>query len=188
MRRLKRDLRAYQEEHKGNNRNDAMHNYAGLIDYLREITENYYIERSICKKRTVKMKDIFEKGEVLLVTTAKGSLSQSGDILGRLIITMLQAETFARTDKDEDADIKPIAVYIDEVQNYVSEKFGEIFEMARKAKLMMHIFHQNIAQLEMVSKRLSDSILSNARQKVIFGGGNPEDNKYFSELVGEDIR
>jgi hypothetical protein len=186
--RIRKDLEDYAMEFSDKKMfNNAIQNYNGLFDYLKELTTNKYMRKVICGKSTVRLRDVFNNGDILLVTTAYGKLKQLGFVLGRLVITMLQSEVFARTElEDTERDLlPPMAIYIDEVQNYVSEPFAEIFEMARKAKLMMHILHQGLAQLRNVSERLEETIFDNARQKVVFGGTNIKDCKMFAERIGE---
>lgn len=186
--RIRKDLEDYALEFSDPKMfNNAIQNYNGLFDYLKELTTNRYMRKVICGKSTVQLREVFNNGDILLVTTAYGKLKQLGFVLGRLVITMLQSEVFARTElEDTERDkLPPMAIYIDEVQNYVSEPFAEVFEMARKAKLMMHIMHQGLSQLRNVSERLEQTIFDNARQKVVFGGTNIEDCKMFSERIGE---
>ncbi|MBW5449361.1 TraM recognition domain-containing protein [Cohnella sp. CFH 77786] len=166
---------------------EARRNYQGLNTYLKKLTGNKHMRRMLCSKSTLKLKDVFDNGHVLLITTDYPELLDLGFVLGRLMINMLQTETFNRAgipDSIRDT-LPPMAVYVDEVQNYVSEPFAEIFEMARKAKMMMHIFHQGLAQLRKISERLEESIFDNARQKVIFGGTNIKDCEMFSEKIGQ---
>lgn len=167
--------------------NNALQNYAGLIDYLKEITSNKYLRSVLCRPSTVNIREVFDNGEVLLITTAYGKLKQLGFVLGRLMITMIQSETFARSELDEEVrdQLPQMACYVDEVQNYVSEPFAEIFEMARKVRIMMHIFHQGLSQLRRISERLEKSIFDNARQKIIFGGVDIEDCEYFAKKIGQ---
>jgi hypothetical protein len=185
---IRKDLEEYQEEMTNPRMiNQAIQNYNGLIDYLKELTSNKYLRNVLCAKSTISLREVFNNGEVLLVTTAYGKLKHLGFVLGRLLITMLQSETFARTELPEKVRDKlpPIAVYIDEVQNYVSEPFKEIFEMARKAGMMMTIIHQDLAQLADISEQLKKVIFNNARQKVVFGGIDIEDCQMFSKRIGE---
>lgn len=185
---IRNDLAEFAEMFEDKNTaGEARRNYQGLNTYLKKLTGNKHLRRMLCSKSTVKLKDLFEQGDVLLMTTDYPKLSSLGFVLGRLNINMIQTEIFHRASLPEavrDAS-PPMAVYVDEVQNYVSEPFVEIFEMARKCKTMMHIFHQGLAQLREISERLADGINDNTRQKFIFGGTNIEDCKMFSDKIGQ---
>ncbi|WP_141505068.1 TraM recognition domain-containing protein [Paenibacillus luteus] len=161
--------------------------YKGLNTYLKKLTGNKHMRRMLCSKSTVNLKDIFDNGHVLLITTDYPELLDLGFVLGRLMINLIQTETFNRAGiPDEIRDkLPPMAMYVDEAQNYVSEAFAEIFVMARKAGMMMNIFHQGLAQLRRISELLEQSIFDNARQKVIFGGTNIEDCKMLSDKIGQ---
>jgi type IV secretory pathway TraG/TraD family ATPase VirD4 len=168
--------------------NQAIQNYNGLYDYLKELTSNRYLRNIICAKSTVSFKDVFNNGEVVLVSTAKGTLKSLGNTFGRFIVNMIQSETFARNavkDRAARKQLPDISCIIDEVQSYVSEPFGEIFEMARSNGMMMTIAHQDLSQLRAISEELESVIFSNARQKVVFGGMNIKDCEMFSKSIGE---
>lgn len=184
---IKRDLEEYDYELVNNPR--AGHYYSGLIDYLKKLTSNQYLRNILCVPpskatgRAINLHEVLDNAGVILVTTAVHTTKHLGYTIGRLYLSMLQSEMFHRMRSSENKC--PVACYIDEVQNYVSEAFAEAFEMGRSANFMITVIHHNLEQLRENSKRLEQSVFTNARQKVVFGGINAEDAERIASQVGQ---
>lgn len=184
---IKPDLEEYDYELTNNPR--AGHYYSGLIDYLKKLTSNQYLRNILCVppskagNKTINLRDVLDNAGVILVTTAVHTTKHLGYTIGRLYLSMLQSEIFHRMRSGEKKC--PVACYVDEVQNYISESFAETFEMGRSANFMMTVIHHNLEQLRENSKRLEQALFTNARQKVVFGGINAEDAERVASQIGQ---
>jgi hypothetical protein len=184
---VKRELEEYHYELAGNPK--AAHYYSGLIDYLKKLTSNRYIRNILCVtpskagSRVISLREALNNAGVILVTTAVHTTKHLGYTIGRLYLSMLQSEIFYRMRLNEKKS--PVACYVDEVQNYVNEQFAEVFEMGRSADFMVTVIHHSLEQLRQNSKRLEQSIFTNARQKIIFGGINAEDADRIAREIGQ---
>jgi len=184
---IKRELEEYDYELANNPR--AGHCYSGLIDYLKKLASNQYLRNILCVppskagSRIINLREILDSAGVILVTTAVHTTKHLGYTIGRLYLSILQSEIFYRMRSSEKKC--PVACYVDEVQNYASETFAEVFEMGRSADFMMTVIHHNLEQLRQVSKRLEQAVFTNARQKVVFGGINAEDAERIALQIGQ---
>lgn len=184
---VQRELEEYDYELTSNPR--AVHYYAGLIDYLKKLTSNQYIRNLLCATpsragdRAINLRQVINNAGVILVTTAVHTTKHLGYTIGRLYLSMLQSEIFYRMRTAERRS--PLACYVDEVQNYVNDQFAEVFEMGRSADVMVTVIHQTLEQLGQISQRLEQSVFTNARQKIVFGGINAEDAERIAREIGQ---
>jgi hypothetical protein len=79
-------------------------------------------------------------------------------LLGMLIIGKLFGAALGRADQETSAR-RPMYVYIDEFQNFVTETVGQMMAEARKYGLCLTLANQNLAQLD---TQLKDTVLGNS--------------------------
>lgn len=166
-------------------------NYKGLLVYLSKITQNKKMARVICQKSTFSIRNAFERGEVILLSTGfhvlGGALSST---LGRLISVLLKNEAFHRNsyEENERSELPLIAMYMDEFQNYLFNSVQDIFAMARKTRFSLCIAHQDLSQLRALSPDLEKVIYNNARQKIVYGGIDYDDCEFIAKQAGEEYK
>lgn len=101
--------------------------------------------------------DIHKGGHVLLVDTNRNRFGKDGaNLLGRLVIALIDSLSSRRTEMDE-AALKPVFVYIDEAQDYIQqdEIFADILEKARAQKIGVTVAHHHKGQID---KRVEQSL------------------------------
>lgn len=165
--------------------------YKGLFVYLSKITQNEKMAKIICQKSTFSIREAFDKGEVILVSTGFHVLgSQLSSTLGRLIAVLLKNEAFYRNkfEENEREKLPLIAMYMDEFQNYLFNATKQVFEMARKTRFSMCIAHQDLSQLRAESPELEKVIYNNSRQKIVYGGIDYDDCQLIAKQAGEEYR
>ncbi|KGP77420.1 MULTISPECIES: type IV secretory system conjugative DNA transfer family protein [Paenibacillus] len=160
----------------------AQQTYSNLYDYLTELTSNKYIQRIFCGPSTFNLDEALERGEVILVNGAYGTLQTLTYTVGRLFLNLLRASTFRRNLKGE---IRAHQLRVDEIEMFADEEFSTFMEMAREFEVFVDVIHQGNEQLTDVSKRLGAMVKQNAVQKFILAGLENEDADYVADMIGE---
>lgn len=163
----------------------AMQTYSNLYDYLSELTSNRHIQKIFCGPSTFNIDDALEKGEVVLVNGAYGTLQTLTYTVGRLYLNLLRASTFRRSLKEK---VRPHQLTVDEIEMFADEEFSTFMEMAREFEVFVNVIHQGNVQLDDVSERLGTMVKQNAVQKFILAGLDVEDAKYYADMIGEDYK
>lgn len=113
---------------------------------------------------TVNLRQVMDRGQVLLVKLDKGRLKDSADLLGSLILAKLQLAVFSRSELPV-WQRRPFALYVDEFQNFATASFGVLLSEARKYGLSLVLAHQTLAQ---IPPELVSLILGNTGLQVVF--------------------
>jgi DNA helicase HerA-like ATPase len=96
-------------------------------------------------------------GKVLLVDTNRSRFGKDGaNLLGRLIIALIDDLSSRRTERDE-RSLKPVFVVIDEAHDYIEkdEVFADILEKARAQKIGITVAHHHEGQID---RRIEQSL------------------------------
>lgn len=130
-----------------------------------------------------------EEGLVLAISTAQGALQDLGKFLGYFIILQFQSSVFRRPG-NEDTRLGNM-LYIDEFQVYANMGFANMLTQGRSYRVASHLATQNRALIGANAgkdaKNFIDLVSTNARNQVIYGGGNYEDAKFYSNQFGEQL-
>ena len=124
-------------------------------------------------KSSVDMREIMDKGKILIVNLSKGKVGEdASNLLGALVITKLQLAAMERVNVPE-AERRDFYLYVDEFQNFATDAFASILSEARKYRLCLILAHQYIAQLdEMTEKgkstKVRDAIFGNVGTIISF--------------------
>jgi len=147
-------------------------------------------------KSSLDMKEIMDKGKILIVNLSKGKVGEdSSNLLGALIITKLQLAAMERAGTTEE-ERKDFYLYVDEFQNFATDAFATILSEARKYHLCLILTHQYIAQLdEMTEKgkstKVRDAVFGNVGTLVAFriGASDAEflEKEFLPEFSIDDL-
>lgn len=131
-----------------------------------------------------------KNGGVICITTAQGSLRDLGSFLGYLLILSFQSSVFKRPGNENTR--KDHFLYIDEFQKYANPGFADMLTQGRSYRVASHLATQNRALIGMGSgqegKDFIELVSTNARNVILFPGGNASDAKYYSDEFGEIIQ
>ena len=156
----------------------------GAANRLRKFLRNEIIRNIIGQKqRALNFREIMDEGSVLLV-----NLSSAGKISpenAQLLGIMLVNEIFrvAKLRDPRDSKLKPFYFYIDEFGQFITRDIARALEECRKYKLFMILAHQHLAQLKREDEYLYASVLTNCKNKVVFGGLSKEDADIMADEV-----
>jgi len=91
---------------------------------------------------------IMDEQGILIVNLAKGRIGEdNANLLGSLIVSDIVSRTMARAGQGK-ASRQPFNLFIDEFQNFTTDRFASIVAEARKYGLALHISHQNFDQID----------------------------------------
>jgi hypothetical protein len=100
------------------------------------------------EKSTISIADIMNEGKILLVNIAKGQVGEDESAFFGTIITSLIWLAASQRISMPEAERRDFFLYVDEFQNFATERFAEIFSEGRKFRIGLIISHQNIAQIK----------------------------------------
>jgi hypothetical protein len=125
-----------------------MQRIAPLVGRLEAIQMARPILRDILNQRetTLDFREATIGGEVLLFRLPMHVLPQDARTLGTILVSILHAAIFSFADVPFEA--RPgLALYVDEVQNFVTPDFSSFFTEARKYRVSLVLAHQHRSQL-----------------------------------------
>lgn len=173
-----------------NEKSKTYDNCSGVRSQISKIISNKYLRRVLNPpngQNDIDFDKHLAEGGVVVMTTAQGKLRDLGRFLGYFIILQLQSAVFRRPG-DEDTR-KAHFLYIDEFQVYSNPGFADMLTQGRSYRVASHLATQNRALMAMGGgndgKNFVELVSTNARNTIIFPGGNAADAKYYSEQFGE---
>ena len=134
--------------------------------------------------RTLDLRGIMDRGEILIVNLAAASGQLSVDnarLLGTLLISELFLQALGR-DRAM-AHNRPFTLYLDEAGEYVTDDVHHMLEQTRKFGLHVVLAHQNLSQLKLRSEKIYRGIRSGTQTKIIFGGLDDDDAEEMARHV-----
>ena len=117
-----------------------------------------------------------DRGEIMLLNLNKGVL---GAYESRLLGTILMQEIFAaglQRSLLNPSKRRPVNIYVDEFQNFVSDNVASMLSEARKFGLRLTLANQTLAQLRANPGRqnMLDAVLGNVGNMIVFRLGVPD--------------
>lgn len=125
-----------------------------------------------------------ENGGVNLICTRRGDLGASAHKAFGLFFLLLMQYSVLRRPGNENTRI-PNFLYIDEFPDFVCKSTEAMFTIYRKYRVATVISAQNLDQLRRHGEKLSNTIISNCANKIVFGNNSPEDNEWWSKEIGD---
>lgn len=157
--------------------------FASKLD--RFITDNTMRGMLGQTKSSFNFRKIMDEGKILIVNLSKGAMgAENSQFLGLLIVPKILNAAMSRIDTPE-KERKDFYLYVDEFQNFATDKFSEILSEARKYRLSLNVANQYISQM---IQQIKDAVFGNVGTLICFRVG-PDDAKYlethFSPVFSE---
>ncbi len=131
------------------------------------------------QKRSLDLAQVLTHHQILLVNLEQYRPLRPDDVrlLGRLLVNDVLAHVFERPPTERG----PVYLILDEVQDFATRDLCVALEKGRELGLHCILAHQHCAQLmeEDKSGYLFESVMNNARTKIIFGGTAVKDLEQF---------
>ena len=174
--------------------NDKMKTFehcSGVRAQISKIVSNKFLRKVLNPPHghgsDINWDDHLANGTVICITTAQGSLRDLGSFLGYLLILSYQSAVFKRPGNENTR--KDHFLYIDEFQKYANPGFADMLTQGRSYRVASHLATQNRALIGMGSgqegKDFIELVSTNARNLILYPGGNSIDAKYYSDQFGE---
>ncbi|MEK7665616.1 MAG: type IV secretory system conjugative DNA transfer family protein [Patescibacteria group bacterium] len=154
-----------------------------LISKVGRFVENSMMRNIIGQQQSgFDVREVMDKGKILLVNLAKGRTGEvNASLLGMIIVSKLQMAALARADMPEESR-KDFYLYIDEFQNFITDSISTILSEARKYRLNLIVGHQYMGQLVKDNKtEIRDAVLGNVGSTFVSRIG-PEDAETLEKL------
>ena len=156
----------------------------GASNRLRKFLRNEAIRNVIGQKtKTLDLHAIMNEGKILLVNlNGKQCISyENTKLLGIMIVN--EFFRVAKLRDPRDSKLRPFYLYIDEFANFITRDIARALEECRKFKLFLILAHQHLAQLKEDDEYLYASVLTNCKNKVVFGGLSKDDVQIMSNEI-----
>lgn len=167
---------------------------SGVRSQIAKLVSNKFLRKVLNPPRghgsDVDFDDALANGKVIAISTAQGKLRDLGRFLGYFLILQLQASVFRRPEGPKGPeDRRGCMLYIDEFQVYSNPGFADMLTQGRSYRVASHLATQARDQIGMGSGKDGEAFIqlvsSNARNVIVFPGGNYNDAKYYSDQFGE---
>lgn len=130
-------------------------------------------------KTSISLKDIIDKGQILLISIPQGQLGiEKSKLIGSLILSQLHLTALSRTSTN------PFHLYIDEVHHFAGSTLTEMLSGIRKFHISLVLAHQYIDQL---SRQFFSALIGNVGTIVCFRVGI-QDSKILTEEMDLDTQ
>jgi hypothetical protein len=118
------------------------------------------------KRSTINLREIMDKGKILLVNLAKGEQTETNSrLLGMFLLAKLQAACMGRIGVPQ-AQRRDFFVYIDEFQSIATQNFISLLSEGRKFGLTLNLANQFVSQIK--DPRIVASVLWNIGTVICF--------------------
>jgi len=127
-------------------------------------------------KDEVRLADRINRNPIILVNLDKGVLGvQESRVLGVILMAQIMSAGLKRSLMSR-KDRRPVNVYVDEFQNFVSDNVASMLSEARKFGLRLTLANQVLAQLKANTGRqdLLETVLGNVGNMILFRLGVPD--------------
>ncbi len=156
----------------------------GAGNRLRKFLRNGIIRNIIGQsQRALDFAQVMAEGKIVLVNlSSQAKISyENAQLLGIMLVNEIFRVAKLRDPRDR--KLKPFYLYIDEFGQFITRDIARALEECRKYKLFMVLAHQHLAQLKKEDEYLYASVLTNCKNKVVFGGLSKEDADVMTDEV-----
>ena len=156
----------------------------GAANRLRKFLRNEIVRNIIGQaERVLDFARVMDEGKIVLVNLSSGGKIsyENSQLLGIMLVN--EIFRVAKLRDPRDVKLKPFYFYIDEFGQFITRDIARALEECRKYKLFMVLAHQHLAQLKKDDEYLYASVLTNCKNKVVFGGLSKED----AEVMADEI-
>lgn len=138
---------------------------AGIYVKTQRLLNMPSFSNMVSGKSTINLKDSIDSNKLILFNLAVGNLGDQAPLfIGKIIISLLQSISFQRAGLEKHQR-KPVYLYIDEFQDFVSPSMIRILTQGRKYKIFMTIANQFVGQGTDAEEQ--DALLGTTKIKII---------------------
>lgn len=139
------------------------------------------VRRTLGSDDSIDVRKLLDRpGQIVLVALAVDQLHRSARLLGSMLIASIWNALLSRSGTPE-ANRNPVALHIDEFQNFASSSFESFVAESRRYGGSLHLSHQNQSQL---SVGLRHVLRNNISTQFLFQTGAIDAAEVSKEVVG----
>lgn len=152
---------------------------------LQTMVSSAKVNKVICNRnKNLDFVKMLEEGSVNLLVTRRGGIGEAAHkLLGLFYLLQLKSAVLKRPGTEKNR--VPHYLYIDEAAPFLIPATEVMFTVYRKFKVATIISTQNLAQIT-ANSALGNTIISNCRNKIVFGNNLPAENEWWSKELGEE--
>lgn len=153
-----------------------------VITRFENALSNYHLNNIMdAEKSSFDMRQLLDNSKAVLMSLSQGVIGEEGSrILGIFLMSELTTHALRRQNQPKE-ERTPIFCYIDELQNYCSERLDKILSEGRKYGIHLILANQYLDQFGEKNRQLKESILANCNIKM-FGATGSKD---YARMVKE---
>lgn len=145
------------------------------------------VRQVICSPESLDLEELLTERKIILMRFARYQpvLPDTLKLLGRMFFNDLLAHIYKGYGEGKFSEKKPCYVMCDEVQNFATKQVCDALDEGRGIGFHTILAHQHLKQLSLEDKDgyLRESVMTDARTKVLFGGLNDEDQDAFATIL-----
>ena len=156
-------------EYPAMNYKTAIDGVAPIANKLGAFLAHPVVRKALCEPaEPLRFRSIMDRGEVLIVSLAKGQLgADMANVVGGLIVASIMNAAFSRHDTPE-TERRPFMLYVDEFHSFTTTSFASMLSEVRKYGLGVTLAHQYIDQAD---ELVFPSIMGNVGSMLAFRVG-----------------
>jgi hypothetical protein len=151
-----------------------------VVSRLMKFLSTQVVRACLCQSEvSLDLSEALDQGSIILVSLSRQDATfdeEDAATFGSLILSDLWTSAQMRG-KDEEEDVKPYYVFIDEFQEFLTPVMAKTLDQASGFGLHFTLAHQFPSQLfrKHGDRAVFDSVMVNARSKVVFQLEHPDD-------------
>lgn len=146
---------------------------SGIKTRIEKLSSNTLFMRTVTGKSTINLQTAIDAGNYIIFNLSMGNLGENTSrYIGKLIVAQLQIFSLQRQDKKIEY-CKPVHVFIDEMQNYITQSVEQILTQSAKYKYYLTLANQYIGQSDRPTgtEQFYKALLGNTGVKIIGRAG-----------------
>lgn len=156
---------------------------AGIYTKTQRLLNMPSFSNMVTGESTINLKDAIDSNKLIIFNLAVGNLGDQAPLfIGKILISLLQSISFQKAGLEKE-ERKPVYLYIDEFQDFVSDSMIRILTQGRKYKMYLTIANQFVGQ-DMTTNE-QDAILGTTKVKIIGGNSNKSHSTLSRETDAE---
>lgn len=154
-----------------------------VLNRFRHILGNPALRTMYGTTRSLDWKSVVDQRQLVLVNLQRRHLDgEAQRLLGLQIVSEITREVFRRKPHEQ----VPVYLILDEASLFVTPDLIEGLDRGRELGLRVVLAHQHLSQFvdpKTGDRQLLDSVLNDARTKIVFGGLAPRDADEFAAML-----
>jgi hypothetical protein len=147
------------------------------------------IRDMVSQRKGLDLEKLMDSKKIILLKLSQGLIGKENSyLLGALFLSKIHQAILQR---QQSLHRSPVALYLDEFQNFITPSIKEMLAGIRKYRVGLTISHQDLHQLQHEDSELLNSVLGNISNRIVFRVGEPDAKRLqdgFSHFTFSDFQ